>query len=158
MTRLIELEDADFDWLVDERAPAREGLRRPPGGVDRPPTLATIRRMNQRLVASGCNCAWLIVDNDEVVGLCSFKAPPSAGTAEIGYGIAASRRRRGHATAAVGAIVDLARADRTMKALVAETAISNPDSARVLENNGFSRVGRRRDTDDGPVNLWRLVL
>ena len=158
MTRLIELEDADFDWLGDEHAPARAGLRRPPGGVDHPSVLAVIRRMNQRLVASGCRRAWMIVDDNEVVGLCSFKAPPSAGAAEIGYGIASSRRTRGHATSAVAAIVDLARADPSVQTLVAETALSNPASERVLEKNGFSRNGRRRDSDDGLMSLWTLVL
>lgn len=158
MTRLIELEDADFNWLADEHAPTRKGLRRPPGGVDHPAVLGVIRRMNQRLIASGCHHAWMIVDDDEVVGLCSFKAPPSEGTAEIGYGIASSRRTRGHATSAVGAIVDLARADRAVKTLVAQTAINNPASERVLEKNGFIRVGRRRDTDDGLMGLWTLVL
>ena len=158
MTRLIALEDADFNWLVDEQAPTPEGLRRPPGGVDHPSVLGVIRRMNQRLVASGCHRAWMIAEDDEVVGLCSFKAPPSEGTAEIGYGIASSRRKRGHATSAVAAMVDLARADRAVKTLVAETAITNPASEHVLKNNGFIRVGRRRDTDDGLMSLWKLVL
>ena len=158
MTKLIELEDADFNWLLDENASPRGELRRPPGGVDQPPVMGVIRRMNQRLAAAGCNCAWMIIEDGEVVGLCSFKTPPSEGKAEIGYGIAPSRRKRGYATSAVGAIIEVARTDPAVTALVAETAVSNPASERVLEKNGFSKVGRRHDTDDGPMSLWQLVL
>jgi len=158
MTRLIELQDADFDWLLDESAPARAGLTRPPGGVDEPLILDVVRRMTRRLAEAGCRGAWMIVADGEVVGLCSYKAPPAEGQAEIGYGTAASRRNRGHATRAVKAIIEAARRDPALKTLIAETAAANPSSERVLEKNGFSKVGQRQDDDDGPIRLWRLVL
>ena len=158
MTRLIELQDADFDWLLNESAPVRAGLTRPPGGVDEPVVLNVVRRMTRSLTEAGCRGAWMVVADGEVVGLCSYKAPPSAGLAEIGYGTAASRRNRGHATLAVKAIIETARMEPTLKALIAETAVANPSSGRVLEKNGFSKLGRRHDADDGPIHLWRLSL
>jgi RimJ/RimL family protein N-acetyltransferase len=42
-----------------------------------------------------------MVEGDEVVGMISFKGPPRGGVVEIGYGVAESRRGRGHATRAV---------------------------------------------------------
>ena len=158
MTRLIELQDADFDWLLDASAPTRAGLIRPPDGVDEPSVLNVIRRMTMRLTEAGCHGAWLVVADGEVVGLCSYKTPPSDGQAEIGYGIAASRRNLGHGTLAVRAIIDIARRDPALKALVAETEIANPASEHVLEKNGFCRVGQRDDPDDGLVTMWKLVL
>ncbi|WP_407648398.1 GNAT family N-acetyltransferase [Aliidongia dinghuensis] len=114
--------------------------------------------MTRRLAEAGCRGAWMVVADTEVVGLCSYKAPPSEGQAEIGYGIAASRRNLGYATFAVQAIIEAARKEGALEALVAETAAANPSSERVLEKNGFCRVGQRDGPDDGPTNMWRLVL
>lgn len=158
MVELIELQDADFEWLTDERLPTRAGLIRPPGGLDDIAVLMVIRRMTRRLAEAGCRAAWMVVADKEVVGLCSYKAPPSAGQAEIGYGIAASRRTLGYATKAVGTIIKIARRDPGLRALVAETAVGNPASARVLEKNGFVEVGRRNDPEDGLMRLWELLV
>lgn len=49
--------------------------------------------------------SWLIVENDEVVGLCSITRPPENGAIDIGYGIAPGRQGRGIASRAVGDIV-----------------------------------------------------
>ncbi len=101
----------------------------------------------------------MMVVSGEVVGLCGFKAPPSSdGEIELGYGVAESRRRRGHATAAVGAVIELTRHNPAVRAIVALTAIDNFASQRVLEHNWFERVGTRVDPDDGEVFLWRKRL
>jgi RimJ/RimL family protein N-acetyltransferase len=158
MTSLIQLQDTDFDWFLDGSAPSRAGLMRPPGGIDEPFVLNLLRRMTRRLTESECRGAWMVVAANEVVGLCSYKAPPSNGRTEIGYGIAASRRNLGHATRAVKSIIEVARRDPALDVLVAETATANPSSERVLEKNGFAKVGWRHDPGEGPMNGWEFVL
>ena len=135
--------------------PLRGGrLRVPPGGVDDVETLGIVRSMVARLHVSMAGGAWLIVANAEVVGLCSYRRPPSDGTVEIGYGVAAARRGRGHATRAVAAMASLA-ASSGVAVLIAASAVHNPASGRVLEKNGFVVIGTRVDDDDGEVLVWR---
>jgi len=99
--------------------------------------------------------AWLIVEDNEVVGLCSVKAPPSGGVIDIGYGVAPTRQNRGIAGRAIGEIVAWARKVPQVRAVTAETTPANFASQRVLERNGFVKVGKRVDEEDGPVLCWR---
>jgi RimJ/RimL family protein N-acetyltransferase len=99
----------------------------------------------------------MIVSSDEVVGLCGYHRPPAGGEVEIGYGVAESRRGRGHATRAVEAMATEAAA-AGIHVLFAETSIENPASGRVLEKNGFTREGTRIDAEDGEVQAWRKRL
>lgn len=78
----------------------------------------------------------MMVCDGEIVGLCIYRRPPKNGRVEIGYGIAASRRGLGHARRAVAALIEAAARDH-VSILTAETSVSNPASARVLEQNGF---------------------
>jgi len=48
--------------------------------------------------------------------------------------------------------------DAGLSALLAETSIANPASARVLEKNSFLSIGKRTDADDGEVLQWRKPL
>lgn len=136
----------------------REGLCLPPGGVDDPDVLRTVRGMTNKLHAAGCTASWMVVRDGEVVGLCSYKRPPTEGRVEIGYGTAPQRRHTGVATAAVAAIVQIAGADPAVEALTAETASNNLASQRVLEKNGFARTGHRIDEEDGEVFCWLKTL
>jgi RimJ/RimL family protein N-acetyltransferase len=158
VARLVPLREMDFDWLLHGSTPRLGGLTLPPGGVDAPSVLGVIRRVVQQLEQNDCRGAWMIVAEDEVVGLCSYKAPPVHGRAEIGYGIAASRRDRGHGTAAVGAVAEIARRDHGVRVLVGEVSIGNKPSARVLEKNGFCPAGHREDPEDGHLVVWELEL
>ena len=156
---LVPLTDADFAWMIEGGTHPRRGLTLPPGGVDDVATLAHVRRIVQRLHARNCHAAWMMVCNQEVVGLCSFKTPPSPdGHVEIGYGVAALRRRRGHARRAIEALLAAATCDPAMHVVLAETVVPNPASERVLESNGFERAGRRIDAVDGEVVCWRKEL
>ena len=157
--RLVELEDADFEWLLSGDAAPRRGLTLPPGGVDEPETLEHVRRLTRRLHAAGRRSSWMAVAGTDVVGMIGHKTPPSPdGTVEIGYGIAPSRRGLGYATQAVAALIADARGDGAVRAIAAETANDNLASQRVLTKNGFARLGQRTDPDDGPLVLWRLEL
>ncbi|WP_300578964.1 GNAT family N-acetyltransferase [Phenylobacterium sp.] len=153
MTRLIAATDDHFAWLVGERS-APDGLSQPSDGVDDVAILKFLRRMTARLHEAQCRASWLIVDQQQVVGLCSFKRPPDAGLAEIGYGVAASRQRRGYATHAVRLLIDEVVETGAAAELSAQTAVDNIPSIRVLEANGFSRMGTRSDPADGELILW----
>lgn len=158
MTMLILARDEHFAWLLGE-APPPEPLREAPGGVEQRRILRWLRAVSARLGAAGLLGSWLIVEEDEVVGLCGFKGPPDgAGSAEIGYGIAATRRRYGHATEAVRLLCEEVGRSGGVTALRAETAINNPPSQRVLEHNGFLQVGARHDPEDGDLILWSRPL
>ncbi len=89
-----------------------------------------------------------------IVGSGIFKGEPDEGRVEIGYGIAEVCRRRGHATAAVRAMVAIASAEPGVRAVHAETAVVDVASRGVVQKAGFTHAGRRDDADDGPVDRW----
>lgn len=152
---LVPSTDAHFAWMLGE-APAPDGLRLSPTGVDQPWVLKWLRRTLPRLGGRG---GYLMVTGGEVVGLISYKVPPNAEReVEIGYGVAADRRRRGHATRAVALLIKAAGADDRVDALTADTALANLPSQRVLEANGFRQTGRGMDDDEGETIVWRLDL
>jgi RimJ/RimL family protein N-acetyltransferase len=158
-TAILEATDADFAAMLRGEA-VRDTLAQPPGGVDEPHVIAHVRKLAANLRTRGYSGGhWMIVAHGEVVGLCGLKDPPSeAGEVELGYGVAESRRRRGHASAAVRAVVEAVRRDFAVRAIVATTAIGNLASQRVLERNGFERAGTRCDSSDGEVIVWRRPL
>lgn len=114
--------------------------------------------MFRRLDEAGCRAHWMILAGREVVGLCSYKQVPKNGIAEIGYGIAPSKRGLGHATRAVAEILRAAELDPDVRVVTAETSIGNVASARVLEKNGFEQTGSRFDAEDGQLIVWQRTL
>jgi len=157
-TTLIEVKCSDFEWMLYGEPTGNRGLMLSPGGVDDPSVLRIVRSITRGLHEAGCRASWMVVSEGEVVGLCSYRRVPSNGCVEIGYGIAESRRGRGHATRAVAAMVRIAKHDSEVKTLIAETSTGNPASARVLEKNGFEQTGTRLDPEDGKVAMWQLGL
>ena len=155
MMRLVPARDAHFAWMLGEAA-APEGLALPPGGVDTPPILRWLRRTLPQLGGAG---SWLMIDAGEVVGACGYKhAPTPAGDVEVGYGVAPERRGRGYARLAGGLLLEAARADPRVRAITAETAVANAASQRVLAGQGFFKVGRGWDDEEGETIRWRLEL
>jgi RimJ/RimL family protein N-acetyltransferase len=151
---LIEATDAHYAWMLGEAPPPPDGLTLPPGGVDAAWVFRWLRRNLARFGQPG---NWLIVADGEVVGLCNHKTAPNAdGAVEIGYGVAAERRRLGYATQAVALAVRAARIDPRVRRLVAETALGNRPSQRVLEANGFAKTGTSVDDDEGDMIVWGL--
>jgi RimJ/RimL family protein N-acetyltransferase len=68
-----------------------------------------------------------------------------AGRVEIGYGIVASERRKGHATQALRLLIDHAR-ELGAATLFAETEVDNEPSQAVLQRVGFIRYARDAST------------
>ena len=151
---LVEATDEHFAALISGAAPL--GLTVPDGGVEMVEVLEMLRGLAQSVRQQIGPASWLIVADGEIVGLCSItKAFPTPGTIEIGYGLAQARRGRGHAAAAVAELLDWARSDKRIAAVAADTAVDNLPSQRVLERNGFTRIGGRIDAEDGPLICWR---
>ena len=158
MVHLLPATNDHFAWLLNE-AVAPSSLRLPEGGVDDPVVLRILRRLTAKLHAADCQASWLIVAQDVVVGLCSFKRPADdARIAEIGYGVAESQRRKGYATMAIDLLIKEVVKSKAASQLSAETVIANLPSQRVLERNGFSIHGTRVDAEDGDLLIWSRPL
>jgi [ribosomal protein S5]-alanine N-acetyltransferase len=97
---------------------------------------------------------WLIIGRAEraVMGDVGFKGPPSRdGVVEIGYSVVPAYRRRGYATEAASALVEWARHQAPVTAIVAGCDENNQASIRTLVRVGFRETGR-----DGRELRWRL--
>lgn len=150
---IIETNAADYAALLNHRAPRGLALSDTP--IAPPEVLQMLAGLAERVDTTFTPASWLIVEDGEVVGLCSITRPPEGGSIDIGYGVAPGRQRRGIATRAIGAIVAWARAAPDVVAITAETAVDNLASQRVLECNGFVNIGARFDAEDGQLLSWR---
>jgi [ribosomal protein S5]-alanine N-acetyltransferase len=91
------------------------------------------------------------------VGTIGFKnTPAEAREVEIGYGINASHWGLGLASEAVQALITWAFETGYATRVTAKTAVNNPASMRVLEKNGFTKVGTDYDPEDGDLIVWAL--
>mgnify|MGYP005832407319 CR=1 FL=1 len=92
---------------------------------------------------------WIVVQRDgqTIVGDAGFKGRPAAdGTVEIGYETAPAYRRRGYATEAVRALVGWAFTQPAVKRVIAECALDNDSSTRVLAKTGFQLTDRTNES------------
>jgi RimJ/RimL family protein N-acetyltransferase len=104
------------------------------------------------VVKTGIPLSWFIVADGAVIGDCGLHGPvDEAGTAEIGYGLAAPSRGQGYGSEAVAAITGWLLARPEVRQLRACTLTDNVPSRRVLEKAGFSYTG----IDDGEAVYLR---
>lgn len=102
---------------------------------------------------------FFVVDEERraVVGMCGYKGGPAAdGSVEIAYGTVPELEGRGYATAMAAELTRRALADEAVKTVIAHTLPERNASGRLLEKNGFERVGAVVDPEDGPVWRWEL--
>ena len=102
---------------------------------------------------------WLPVlrSENELVGSCGFKGKPNAnGEVELGYEIAASRRKLGLGTEAALALRDFAFGHPEVKKVIAHTLAENNPSTRILEHCGMAKVAELVDPEDGPIWRWEI--
>lgn len=122
-----------------------------------PEVLAMLGGLADTIRADFDPAAWLIVEAGAVAGLLSLVAPYGQQTIRIGYGVAPDCCGRGIATRAVGELLVWARADPQVACVTAETNQDNIASQRVLERNGFARIGTRFDDEDGDLIVWQAL-
>ncbi|HKN98639.1 MAG TPA: GNAT family N-acetyltransferase [Pseudonocardiaceae bacterium] len=88
------------------------------------------------------------------VGTIGFFGPPDErGEVTIGYGLVPGARGFGYATEAVGRLVEFCRSQGGVRVVLADTAVDNVASQRVLAKTGFEFV---RETDD--ARYYRLPI
>jgi RimJ/RimL family protein N-acetyltransferase len=147
---LLPLTDAHFAWLMGEALPPADAPRVAEGGLAPPEIIDLLRGVASEV---GGEASWMMVVDGEGVGMISIKERDAKGRWDIGYGVAPSREGRGHATAAVAALKDKARAQGAT-GLTAETLPDSGASPRVLQRNGFACIGQFDHPEDGIVDQW----
>lgn len=103
--------------------------------------------------------SWLPVLRSEnlLVGSCGFKGRPNAeGEVELGYEIAASRRRLGLGTEAALALRDFAFGHREVNRVIAHTLAEQSASTRILEHCGMVKTAEVLDPEDGLLWRWEI--
>ncbi|MBX5205682.1 GNAT family protein [Rhizobium sp. NZLR1] len=154
---IIELTAYDFDALLNGAAPADTRLV-PDSAIAPPDVLEMLARIAAEIGAEFTPSAWMIVEDGEIVGLCSIIRAPENGELHIGYGIVPGRERRGYVTRAIGELLEWARKDPRVRLVSADTGVENIASQRALERNGFIRTGERIDPEDGQVICWQASI
>jgi ribosomal-protein-alanine N-acetyltransferase len=91
--------------------------------------------------------SFLVIVDGRVVGDIGTKGAPVEGLVEVGYGIAASERRRGFASGALAQFLGRC-ATHGVHTVIAECLEDNRGSVRVLESAGFLQTGTRDDGAD----------
>jgi [ribosomal protein S5]-alanine N-acetyltransferase len=90
--------------------------------------------------------SYAILDSDAIAGTISLSNVVRGAfqNANVGYWVDRARNGRGLATRALAAMVDEAFGDLALHRLEAGTLVDNVASQRVLEKNGFERIGLAR--------------
>lgn len=154
---IIAATATDFAALRAGKAP-RGQFHLPDSDIAPGEILAMLAALADQVRADFDPAAWMIIENSEIVGLCSVTRPPQRGELNIGYGVAPTRQGRGLASRAVGDILRWLSDDPRVERVTAETAVDNAASQRVLERNGFSRCGARHDAEDGQLICWEIAI
>ena len=92
-------------------------------------------------------------DKKMIGDLCIVGEPNTHGEIEIGYGTYDEFQGKGFMTEIVGAIIEWAKTQQIVKAIIASTDKTNTASFRVLEKNNFIKIGET----DSSLN-WKLEL
>lgn len=80
-------------------------------------------------------------ENKMVGDLCIVGEPNTDGAIEIGYGIYDEFQNKGFMTEIVGGIIEWTKTQSQVKSVIASTEKTNIASFKVLEKNGFLKIG-----------------
>ncbi|NML62126.1 GNAT family N-acetyltransferase [Massilia sp. RP-1-19] len=153
---LYSLSPADLRALAAGAIPAALPGKLADGAL--PPAFVaarSLRQLDTGKSADWCGTFLIVRDADSsIVGACGFKDQPADGCVEIGYGVAASCRKRGIATAAVSELVRIAFASLDVVTVLAQINPDNAGSARVVQSLGFEAGGTVIDDDGEPLMQW----
>jgi RimJ/RimL family protein N-acetyltransferase len=154
----VTLQQVEALIAGDDVFAARFGMPVAPGYLDFPEALPRTRDE----LANGMPSEWyshliVEVETNTVVGFGGYKGPPTDGEIEIGYSVAPSFRRRGHATAAARLLIEHARSAGATR--VCAYTLPEPNaSTRVLTRCGLTMTEQVEDAEEGPVWRWELRL
>ncbi len=168
--RLRPWRDEDVAALEARDAPAHH---MPPRGVLDADTFPEWLLVRRERMAAGAAMSWCVADaeTDRCLGeaiVFTTRGTLDDDTAELGYQVLPSARRRGVGTAAARALAEHALAPRTeggmgLRRLVAQTSEDNVASNRVLDTVGFTIWGTETAADALPGGLtvdalhWELL-
>ncbi len=93
------------------------------------------------------------VDNKMVGDLCIVGEPNPEGEIEIGYGTYDEFQNKGFMTEGVSGIIEWAKTQPEIKAIIASTDKTNTASFKVLEKNSFIKIGETESLFN-----WKLVI
>jgi RimJ/RimL family protein N-acetyltransferase len=96
--------------------------------------------------------------NNRLVGICAFVAPPANGEVEIAYFTFPPYQRAGIATAMAAALARIAEGHQHCVALTANTLAEENASVHILRRQGFYRAGTITDPDIGLAWHWRKPI
>lgn len=152
---LLQLSRTQLESLAASRLPEELVDRSEPDSM--PPAFVASRSLD--LAVAGHPAPWsttfLIVNNEDgrIVGGCGFKAVPTNGRVEVGYGVSPARQGMGAATAALILLLDKA-FEAGATEVLAEVLPTNHASTRVVQKAGFVQVGDRVDDENEYVIQW----
>lgn len=150
VTRIRPLTLEDAEPLVDLLRTNREFLA--PWQPIRDPAFLTVpgqRAAIEQLLGDqkrGVTAAHVILDEARIIGgvtLTNVVRGPFQ-SCNLGYWVSSADNGRGHASAAVAEITELAFSKLGLHRIEAGTLLNNIASQRVLERNGFERFGLAR--------------
>ena len=100
--------------------------------------------------------AYLVIQNNQVVGSCSFTGQPIDGTVEIAYWTFKEFEGQGIASFACKELISIAQDADPNVTITAKTAPGYNASTRILENNKFIFTEIVQDEEIGDAWLWTL--
>lgn len=101
-------------------------------------------------------CAYFALDNNEVVGTCAFKKPPTEGKVEIAYYTFPDFEGKGVATKMAQMLIQIAAATDSSVLVTAQTLPENNPSTSILRKLGFVNTRTVNHPEDGDVWEWEL--
>jgi RimJ/RimL family protein N-acetyltransferase len=94
------------------------------------------------------------LDNDRVIGSCSFKSAPVAGRVEIAYFTFPEYEGQGYATQMAGMLLEIAHKEDPRVIVTAQTLPIKNASTSILKKLGFEYVREVMHPEDGLVWEW----
>ncbi|WP_035903838.1 GNAT family N-acetyltransferase [Knoellia subterranea] len=165
--RLVRPDDTDalLEHLVRDRGAFERWEPARPDDYYTP--LGQRQRVESYLEAFEAGRMWpgVVLSGTEVAGFITVsdirRGPFQAGS--VGYWIGTSHQGKGHAQRALGRLLDLMAGELDLHRAEASTALDNGASHRVLESQGFRRIGTSTSSFHGPEGwrdsvLWERVL
>ena len=100
--------------------------------------------------------AYLVSNDDGIVGTCAFKGAPREGMVEIAYATRPAHEGKGIATRMAQELIRIAQCTDPSVRIIAQTLQEQNASTRVLAKCGFAQVREAQDDNVGMVWEWEL--